>query len=446
MSILDTIVEHKYKEVQQLKQQYDHLTDKDLTFNNPYSLIDTIEHTPLLDIIAEIKRGSPSKGLFAKDLDYISQAKLYEQNRVSCISVLTDTTFFYGGYHILQEIRQVVSCPLLLKDFVIDDIQIKLAKYFGANVVLLIKKILPQPLFIQLLNTARFYKLEVLVEVESESEFEAIKHLDFQLCGVNNRNLHNFAVDINKTIQLADRVIKAGKTLISESGINHKEQLLVLRKHGVSGVLIGESVIKNPALLSDFKVKKTPVEVKICGITAVDHAVAIEKLGAEYIGLVFAESRRKIALEVASQICQKLSTSQSVGVFLNQNAKEINSIYKTCQLDYVQIHGDTEFELLDIPTDRIIKAISYNDKHPTRYDFLLIDGTLPGSGETYTLKDIHLIDKQVYILAGGITSENVKERINDFNFKIVDISSGVETDGIKDIKKVETFIHTVRSI
>ncbi len=153
MSILDTIVEHKYKEVQQLKQQYDHLIDSDLTFNNPYSLIDTIKHNPLLDIIAEIKRGSPSKGLFAKDLDYIAQAKLYEQNQVSCISVLTDSTFFFGGYHILQEIRQVISCPLLLKDFVIDDIQIKLAKYFGANVVLLIKKILPQPLFIQLLST-----------------------------------------------------------------------------------------------------------------------------------------------------------------------------------------------------------------------------------------------------------------------------------------------------
>jgi phosphoribosylanthranilate isomerase len=186
--------------------------------------------------------------------------------------------------------------------------------------------------------------------------------------------------------------------------------------------------------------------VKICGITAVDHAVAIEKLGAEYIGLVFAESRRKIALEVAIQICQKLNTSQSVGVFLNQNAQEINSIYKTCQLDYVQIHGDTDFELLDIPTDRIIKAIAYNDKHPTHYDFLLIDGTLPGSGETYTLKDVHLIENQVYILAGGITSKNVKERINEFNFKIVDISSGVETDGIKDIRKVETFIQTVRSI
>ncbi len=362
MNILDKIIKHKETEVELFKKEYKFLYDLTLNSKNEFSLINNIEKSKNINVISEIKKGSPSKGLFAEHLNVKEKAKEYELNGASCISVLTDENFFYGSFEILDQVRESVSVPILCKDFIIDEIQIKLAKYHGANVILLIKRVLDIEHFKRLLKSAKEHKLEVLVEVDSLDEFNQIKDFDFKLCGVNNRDLSDFSIDLNKTKVLSQHIKGSNKYLISESGIDSKEQVLELRNYSIDGLLVGESLVKSTStsLINDLQILKKRTEVKICGIKDLSTALHVEKSGADYIGFVFAESKRRISKELAKEIITSLNTIKTVGVFLNESASKINDIFNECNLDFVQIHGTTNLSELSMNNSQIIIAKSFD--------------------------------------------------------------------------------------
>lgn len=445
MNILEKIIVYKELELKVLKHKYSFINELELKDTNEYSLISKISSSKKINIIAEIKKGSPSKGLFAPNLDITAKAKEYELSGASCISVLTDENFFYGSFEYLKLVRDSVNIPLLCKDFIIDIFQIKLAKYHGANVILLIKRILSKEKFINLLNYAKSINLEVFVEVDSIREFQSISNCDFKLCGVNNRDLSDFSIDFNKTKEISSFIKKSNKFLISESGINSVVDVIELRKYNIDGLLVGESLIKDntSSLLRNLQIFKKRILVKICGITDLNTALYLESLDCDFIGFVFSNSKRQIKIDNAKKIIKKLSSIKIVGVFLNETPEFIYKIFNECRLDYVQVHGNTNLGHLLIPKEKIIPAMVYDKNIPSGYDLVLIDGKTSGSGETYDLEKVFIEKNQNYILAGGLNSSNLEERVNKINPFVVDVSSGVEVNFNKDFNKIQNFINII---
>lgn len=245
-NILETILIEKVNEVSDLKKEYPNGIDLDnIPFNSNYSFINNLENNNNIQVIAEIKRGSPSKGLFAPDLDIIAQGLKYENSNAGAISVLTDKKFFYGGFEDVKKLRPIINLPILCKDFIIDEIQIDLAKSIGANIILLIVAAHDTERLTELLNYATSKNMEVLIEVHNKEELDIALSLNHCLIGINNRNLKTFVTDIQVSLDLIKYVKDPSICLISESGIKTIDDVKKLTKAGFKGVLVGESLIKN---------------------------------------------------------------------------------------------------------------------------------------------------------------------------------------------------------
>ncbi len=245
MNILEKIVLEKRNEVKERKQLYPTaLLEKSLFFeNNTVSMKDYILRDDKFGIIAEFKRKSPSKGMINEYADVEKVSIGYMQAGASGLSVLTDEKFFGGNSKDLTTARKFNFCPILRKDFIIDEYQIIEAKSIGADVILLIAAILSPEEVNHLAKFAKSLKLEILLELHDEAE---LKHINqyIDLVGINNRNLKDFSVNINKSIEMIkaipDEFIK-----IAESGISDIETLLKLRKNGFRGFLMGERFMQS---------------------------------------------------------------------------------------------------------------------------------------------------------------------------------------------------------
>ncbi|SNU09157.1 phosphoribosylanthranilate isomerase [Streptococcus equinus] len=190
-------------------------------------------------------------------------------------------------------------------------------------------------------------------------------------------------------------------------------------------------------------------KVKICGLTTKEAVEAAVNSGADYIGFVFAKSKRQVGIKQASHLAQFIpKTVQKVGVFVSPTLMELQEAIVKVPLDLVQIHGefsDEDFEKLDVPSIRAIPVEKTLEEIQTKADFLLFDAPLAGSGKTFDwelLKDENI--EKPYFLAGGLTVDNVKQAITFFRPYAVDVSSGVETDGKKDLLKIMRFIESVK--
>lgn len=190
-------------------------------------------------------------------------------------------------------------------------------------------------------------------------------------------------------------------------------------------------------------------KVKICGLTTKEAVEAAVNSGADYIGFVFAKSKRQVGIKQASHLAQFIpKTVQKVGVFVSPTLMELQEAIVKVSLDLVQIHGefsDEDFEKLDVPSIRAIPVEKALEEIETKADFLLFDAPLAGSGKTFDwelLKDENI--EKPYFLAGGLTVDNVKQAITFFRPYAVDVSSGVETDGKKDLLKIMRFIESVK--
>lgn len=255
MTILDTINNYKKLEVASKKAAFPiSLLEQSTYFKKEtISLVTSLKNAST-GIIAEHKRKSPSKSVINDQILLPEVVKGYELAGAAGISVLTDTKFFGGSLDDLLLARKTVSSPILRKEFIIDPYQMFEAKAFGADAILLIAASLSKKEISGFSQLAKQLQLEVLVEIHNEEELEKSLQTTVDLIGVNNRNLKTFEVSIENSIQLAEK-IPSEFVKISESGINHIENIKKLKKYGFEGFLIGEHFMKtdNPGkALKDF--------------------------------------------------------------------------------------------------------------------------------------------------------------------------------------------------
>lgn len=245
-TILDQIVAHKRQEVADRKTIVPvKLLERSLYFNSqPVSMRKYIQREDLNGIIAEFKRRSPSKGMLNAYAPVERTTIGYMQAGASALSVLTDSAFFGGKSEDLTSARKFNFCPILRKDFVIDEYQILEAKSIGADAILLIAAILTKEEVEQLGQFAHSLGLEVLLEVHDRAELERTVTPHVDLIGVNNRNLHDFTLSVETSKELA-ALIPAEFVKVSESGISSAETIMELRQYGFEGFLIGETFMKN---------------------------------------------------------------------------------------------------------------------------------------------------------------------------------------------------------
>jgi indole-3-glycerol phosphate synthase len=195
-------------------------------------------------LIAEVKRASPTRGVFRTDFDPVGIAMQYAAGGASAISVLTDESFFHGHPSYLAAIRAAVPVPIFRKEFIIDPWQIDESRRLGADALLLIAALLSRAQIQEFLDQARALSLGVLVEVHDEAELERALGTDAGVIGVNNRNLNTFETTLATTERLAAAVKQAGRLLVSESGIFTQDDLARLAPLGVDAVLVGEALIR----------------------------------------------------------------------------------------------------------------------------------------------------------------------------------------------------------
>jgi indole-3-glycerol phosphate synthase len=257
MTILDTIVEQKRREVRQLPRRTVaiHLIRAALDRGGgPRPFLDALRSGPAgsVTLIAEIKKASPSAGIIRPNFDPVALARAYEAGGATCLSVLTDEQFFQGSLEHLRAIRQAVNLPLLRKDFIIDERQIIEAAEAGADAILLIVAILDPDRLQRFHDLATGAGLAALVEVHDAAELDRALEIGATLIGVNNRDLKTFRVDLGTTEALAARLQAAGKLtgqdpvlLVAESGIHTRADVQRLQQSGARAILVGESLVRS---------------------------------------------------------------------------------------------------------------------------------------------------------------------------------------------------------
>lgn len=247
LDILSRIVEHKLVEVEEGKKRISEAEMK-LQAEKPR------EHRPFLqrlstpgplgaNIISEVKRGSPSRGLMRGDLDAAATAAAYERGGAAALSVLTDRSFFFGGPEDLRAARGATRLPVLRKDFIVSTYQIYESAVMGADAVLLIVRVLAPGFLKAALDLCGGLQLDALVEVHSQSDMEVAAAAGARLIGINNRDLKTFHTDIGTSLELA-RFRAPGQVLVAESGIHGRDQIQQLLKGGIFNFLIGESLVR----------------------------------------------------------------------------------------------------------------------------------------------------------------------------------------------------------
>ena len=248
--ILKKIIDHKKVEVaismaaKPLDELRSMVADLPSTLGFAAALEKTAEAAKTA-IIAEIKKGSPSKGVIRADFDPLGIAAIYAENGASCLSILTDSRFFMGDLAYIPEIRRIVNIPLLRKDFIFEPYQIFEARVAGADAILLIAAMLDQCRMDDLVSLARELGLDVLLEVHDEEELGMALETECIMIGINNRNLRTFETSLSTTERLA-KLVPDDRLIVAESGINDREDILRLAKAGARAFLVGESLMREP--------------------------------------------------------------------------------------------------------------------------------------------------------------------------------------------------------
>ena len=404
--------------------------------------------------ILECKKASPSKGLIRAEFNLEDIANVYK-HYASAVSVLTDEKYFQGNFEFLPLVRDIVSQPVLCKDFMISEYQVYLARYYQADAILLMLSVVNDETYRMLADLAHSLGMSVLTETSNEEEFERALALGAKIIGVNNRNLHDLTVDLNRVVELTEKYadrIPADIRIISESGIYNHSQIRQLQKVA-HGFLIGSSLMGNQNLNNAVR-SVIFGENKVCGLTHAQDVKIVYENGALYGGLIFVEhSKRCVSLRQAQELVTA-APLRFVGVFQNQDIDFIVKIANQLQLYAVQLHGvETEAFITALrqqlpESTQIWKAISVNTESQSAIDFtddLNVDRYIfdsqtenqqGGTGKTFDWSLIPEYLKHKIILAGGISPNNVEQAIQQ-NCLGLDLNSGVESSaGVKDQEKV----------
>jgi indole-3-glycerol phosphate synthase len=252
MDFLKTILKHKREEVARRKSALpvSRLRDKRGPGIKDFT---AALSGPGLNVIAEIKKASPSRGVIREDFDPLRIAGIYEKGGAAAISVLTEEKYFLGSLDILREVVNAVSVPVLRKDFIIDEYQLYEAAHTGAGAALLIAAILEQDRLSDYVSLARDLGMAALIEVHNEDDLEKTLKSPGNIIGINNRDLRTFATDLQVTFRLKKQVPADGYLVVSESGIQGPQQLILLKEAGVNAVLVGEALMREPDIGAKLK-------------------------------------------------------------------------------------------------------------------------------------------------------------------------------------------------
>jgi len=261
MNILEKIVQHKHKEVAE-KKALTPIQKLERSIYNASPIVSMkayLRRQDKVGIIAEVKRGSPSEGLINEDIDVERLSISYMQSGASALSILTDETFFSGHLRDLMTARKYNYCPILRKDFIIDEYQVHESRSIGADCILLIAACLTPEKCRTLARLAKSLSLETLLEIRDREELDVYLNEDIDIVGVNNRDLKTFETSIQTSLDLAE-AIPQNITKISESGIRTASDLVQLRAAGFNGYLIGTTFMQKPdpahackTLISEYK-------------------------------------------------------------------------------------------------------------------------------------------------------------------------------------------------
>ena len=424
------------------------------------------------NFICEVKKASPSKGIIAEHFPYLDIAKEYEVAGAAAISVLTEPDFFKGDKKYLQEIASTVKIPVLRKDFIIDEYQIYQAKVWGVSAILLICACLDVPTLTKFRELADSLGLSSLVEAHDEKEVQMAIDCGARIIGVNNRNLKDFTVDVQNSVRLRN-LVQDDVIFVSESGLETPEDIQVLRDNNIGVALMGETFMRSPNKVEKLAYLYGPTyytpKVKMCGISKVETIPAIVDAKPDYMGLVFAPSKRQVTVDQAKILIEELHKQcinhydtkvvKTVGVFVNETLDNLVRIADTANLDAVQLHGDEDETFIQSLKERtnveVWKAIQIRTAADTEKwidssaDMLLFDAyhkdERGGTGEVFDWSSLDAFERP-FMLAGGIDSTNVARAIRTVRPYGIDISSGIETNGVKDDKKITAFTKIVKSI
>ena len=424
------------------------------------------------NFICEVKKASPSKGIIAEHFPYLDIAKEYEVAGAAAISVLTEPDFFKGDKKYLQEIASTVKIPVLRKDFIIDEYQIYQAKVWGASAILLICACLDVPTLTKFRELADSLGLSSLVEAHDENEVQMAIDCGARIIGVNNRNLKDFTVDVQNSVRLRN-LVQDDVIFVSESGLETPEDIQVLRDNNIGVALMGETFMRSPNKVEKLAYLYGPTyytpKVKMCGISKVETIPAVVEAKPDYMGLVFAPSKRQVTVEQAKILIEELHKQcinhydtkvvKTVGVFVNETLDNLVRIADTANLDAVQLHGDEDEAFIQSLKERtnveIWKAVQIRSAADVEKwidssaDILLFDAyhkdERGGTGEVFDWSSLDAFERP-FMLAGGIDSTNVARAIRTVRSYGIDISSGIETNGVKDDEKITAFTKIVKSI
>ena len=259
-NILEKIIKKKIEKIDLLKKTIEvkslnEIINKNNSFIDFKKKIENNLTNNKSSIIAEIKKASPSAGVIIDDYNPVEIAKIYDENNVTCLSVLTEEDFFLGNLIHVSKIKDKIKLPILCKDFFIDKFQVPLAKSYGADAILIILAGVSDDLANELYEEALKFNMSVIVEVHTVEEAKKALNFKEALIGINNRDLKTLKTDINTTYDIHNVLINHQGPLISESGIKTKEELLDLKnKTSINTFLIGESLLKNLEENSIFSV------------------------------------------------------------------------------------------------------------------------------------------------------------------------------------------------
>ncbi|KHO00738.1 trifunctional tryptophan biosynthesis enzyme [Metarhizium album ARSEF 1941] len=467
-----------------------------------------LKQTPFdVSLMAEIKRGSPSKGIFALDISAPVQARKYALAGASVISVLTEPEWFKGSIDDLRAVRQVLDGmpnrpAILRKEFIFDEYQILEARLAGADTVLLIVKMLETELLERLYKYSLSLGMEPLVEVQTAEEMEIAVKLGSKVVGVNNRNLESFEVDMGTTGRLR-KMVPQNTVICALSGINSYKDVLACKNDGVKAILVGESIMRAPDATSFIaelcsgskpamkKRQPRPLFVKVCGVRSLEAAKQAVESKADFVGIILVPGTKRCvshdsALAISKAVHasgdnladrkeepisksgatdffaaaeDRLQSSRTrlVGVFQNQPLSEILEKQRQYKLDLVQLHGEEPIEwakFIPVPVIRSFKADNVGIGLRGYHTIPLLD---PGAGSGKLL-DVSKVkaalegdpDLRVF-LAGGLNPENVAETVKalgDVSDRVVgvDVSSGVEEGGEQSLEKIDAFVKAGKTI
>ena len=248
---LDKIIRKKIEKIDLLKKStslkllIEKINENKLFINFKEKIQNNINDNKI-SIIAEIKKASPSAGIIVKNYDPVEVAEIYDNNKVTCLSILTEEDFFLGNLVHVRRVKEKINLPILCKDFFIDKFQVPLAKSYGADAIIIILAGVSDDLAFELYEEALKFNMSIIVEVHTIEEAKRALNFKEALIGINNRNLKTLKTDINTTYDIYDVLIDHSEPLISESGIKTKEELLeICKKTNIKTFLIGESLLKN---------------------------------------------------------------------------------------------------------------------------------------------------------------------------------------------------------